>query len=93
MWHQENKDIKEWERRQSDDKHKITCTGGDKLNDTEEDREKNSKELAYKKAERDVINQNPVNKCTADEVQELKFQVNCLHYSSVTFIEQIKVLV
>lgn len=61
--------------------------------DTEEDREVNSEELTYNKAERDVINQNPVNKYTADEIQELKFQVNCLHYSSVTLIEQTKVLI
>lgn len=73
MWHQESK---ERERRQSDDKHKTTCTGEDKLDDTDRYRrgQRKKQQRTHNKAERDVINQNLINKCTADEVQELKFQ-------------------
>ncbi|KAM6308960.1 uncharacterized protein C11orf16 homolog [Aegotheles albertisi] len=56
---------------------------------SEEDRQK-KQQRAHLQQSRERHDQPEFNKCTTDEVQELKFHVSCLHYISVTFIKQIK---
>lgn len=53
---------------------------------SEEDRQK-KQQRAHLQYSTERHDQTEFNKFTTDEVQELKFQVKCLYYISVTFIK------
>lgn len=65
-----------------DNKHKATCFGEDKLGSTDrisrEQRGKKTAKISFQSRERHDPSE--FSTCTADEAQELKFQVNCLYY-------------
>lgn len=67
----------------SDDKCKVTCAGDDKPDVTDLVR-------AHLQQSRERHDQPEFSPCTIDQVQGLKFQVNCFYYISVTFIKQTK---
>ncbi|XP_056348840.1 uncharacterized protein C11orf16 homolog [Oenanthe melanoleuca] len=66
----------------SDDKCKVTCAGDDKPDVIDPVR------AHLQQAERH--DQPEFSTCTTDQVQGLKFQVNCFYYISVIFFKQIK---